>query len=176
MKNMTKKKVKAAARKGRMKAKDIDNENDPFDQRLKAIRLKLGLSQRGFACAAGITGSYLSELEAGRSKPGYHFLRNAYRKLRISPLYLLTGEGPAMMLKSPDEEPGSALGYFLSPDGTYKDEFSPLMLEMLRYCQQSQTLKMAVLEFFKLYLFENSRMIEAEIEKGQRDTTTPSVQ
>jgi hypothetical protein len=67
-----------------------------------------------------------------------------------------------MMLKSPDEEIGSVLGYFLSPDGIYKDDFSPLMLEMIRYCQRSQTLKLAVLEFFKWYLFENSRMIEAE--------------
>ena len=163
---MTKKKVKTASHKSKRKPKDIDNEEDPFEQRLKDIRTKLGLSQRGFASAVGITGAYQSELEAGHSKPGYHFLRNAYRELRISPLYLLTGEGPMIMLKSPYEETGSILDYFLSPDGTYKDDFSPLMLEMIRYCQQSQTLKMAILEFFKRYLFENRQMVEAESKTG----------
>ncbi len=173
---MTKKKVKAAASKSNRKTKDIDIGDDPFEQRLKAIRSKLGLSQRGFAGAIGTTGAYLSELEAGRSKPGYHFLRNAYRELRINPLYLLAGEGPMIMIKSPDEETGSILGYFLSPDGSYKDDFSPLMLEMIRYCQQSQTLKFAMLEFFKRYLFENRRMIESEIAARQPDTQTSPVQ
>ena len=173
---MTKKKVKAAARKSNRKTKAIDIGDDPFVQRLKALRIKLGLSQRGFASAVGTTGAYLSELEAGRSKPGYHFLRNSYRELRISPLYLLTGEGPMIMLKSPDEEPGSILCYFLSPDGNYKDDFSPLMLEMIRYCQQSQTLKFAMLEFFNRYLFDNRRMIEAEIAAEQQETPKPPVQ
>jgi len=173
---MTNKKVKAAASKIKRKTKNIDIEDDPFVQRLKAIRIKLGLSQRGFASAVGTTGAYQSELEAGHSKPGYHFIRNAYRELRISPLYLLTGEGPMIMLKSPDEETGNVLDYFLSPDGTYKDDFSPLMLEMIRYCQQSQTLKLAILEFFKRYLFENRRMIEAEINTGPGETPKPPVQ
>ncbi|MDQ1353023.1 MAG: Helix-turn-helix protein, partial [Acidobacteriota bacterium] len=44
-----------------------------FGNRLKIARGQLHLSQRDFAAQLDIAGSYLSEIEAGKTRPGFEF-------------------------------------------------------------------------------------------------------
>jgi transcriptional regulator with XRE-family HTH domain len=62
-------------------------------KRVKMIRKELQISQKDFANKINISGSYLSEIEAGKSKPGYDFLFNISRICNVSLAYVLHGIG-----------------------------------------------------------------------------------
>jgi transcriptional regulator with XRE-family HTH domain len=64
-----------------------------YGDRLKELRATLNLSQKNFAKQLGIAASFLSELEKGKTKPGYNFLINLYETFDISPSWVLLGKG-----------------------------------------------------------------------------------
>ena len=125
-------------------------------QRIKEIRRELRISQKEFAEKIEISGSFLSEVEANKSKPGYEFLNNVILKFDVNPLYLMTGKGN-MFLRRDD-------GGLTAPDDDY-GEFGHIVKEMLLYFKMSPQVKMAVLEFFQRYVHENKDLIETEIKK-----------
>jgi transcriptional regulator with XRE-family HTH domain len=59
--------------------------------RIRARRLKLGLSQRELACE-GVTYAYISRLEANARTPSVRALRKLAAKLDVSVHWLETGE------------------------------------------------------------------------------------
>ncbi|MBY0515231.1 MAG: helix-turn-helix domain-containing protein [Gemmataceae bacterium] len=60
-----------------------------FAQRLKAVRLARGMTQRQLAEAADITFSYISRLEAGGASPGIDLLERLATALRADVTDLL---------------------------------------------------------------------------------------
>lgn len=68
-----------------------------FGIRIKEIRQTLKLNQKDFANAIGISSSFLSEVEAGRTKVGQDFLLNIVNIFSVNPLYLLSGIGKMFM-------------------------------------------------------------------------------
>lgn len=125
-------------------------------ERIKEIRRELRISQKEFAEKIEISGSFLSEVEANKSKPGYEFLNNIILTFNVNPLYLMTGKGN-MFLKRDS-------GEWTVPDDEY-GEFGAIVKKMLLYFKMSPQVKMAVLEFFQRYIHENKDLIEAEIKK-----------
>ncbi|MCP5051985.1 MAG: helix-turn-helix transcriptional regulator, partial [bacterium] len=71
-------------------------------QRIKGLREGLGLNQKEFARGLRLSNTYLSELEKGRSAPGYDFFFHASRHYKINPLFLLHGYEPRFI---PQDEP-----------------------------------------------------------------------
>ena len=67
-----------------------DNHAETVGQRLRRLRLALGVSQRDLS-APGITYAYISRIEAGTRQPSVKALRMLARKLGVTPEYLETG-------------------------------------------------------------------------------------
>ncbi len=128
-----------------------------FGRRLKDIRRKLDIPQKDFAEKLEMSGSFLSEVEKGKAKPGYEFLKSLIIKFNINLLYLFTGEGPLF------------LGEITEPESTGLrieiTENKEIFEEMFWYFTNVPAVKYAVLEFFKHYLFDHNEMIEFELKK-----------
>ena len=82
-------------------------------KRVKLIRKELRISQKDFAHKINISGSYLSEIEAGKSKPGYDFLFNISKIGNVNLAYVLHGigemftgidYGPSITSKEPEND------------------------------------------------------------------------
>jgi transcriptional regulator with XRE-family HTH domain len=125
--------------------------------RIKEIRRELRISQKDFAEEVNISGSFLSEVEAGKSKPGYEFITSVTQKYNVNPMYLLTGDGGMFQAETPEET--------LIQEHDYGD-LTQMVREMLRGFKRSPVIALAVLEFYKRYIYQNRDMIEDEADKG----------
>ena len=100
----------------------------------------------------------MSEVEAGKTKPGFEFFKNIYLKLNVNNTFLLTGEGEIFL--NQDQETGEKP----EPKPDYGDN-SDIIEEMLWYFKRSDTVKLSVLQFFKIFLFEKRDLIQEDLEK-----------
>lgn len=73
------------------------------EQRLKHLRLKLGLSQKEFANRLGITNVSISYLEHGVKKMSSATRNLVLREFNVNPLWLDSGEGD-MFLEMSDND------------------------------------------------------------------------
>ncbi len=64
-------------------------------QRLRAVRLKLGISQRDFAHALHTAPNHICQIEHGRCVPGGKLLRSMRRQFGIDINWLLSGQSNA---------------------------------------------------------------------------------
>jgi transcriptional regulator with XRE-family HTH domain len=128
-----------------------------FGKRVKQIRSSLHISQKDFAAKIGISGSFLSEIESGSTKPGYEFFKNITLEYNVNHKYLHTGEGDIFLDTQDENRPEK---------GIEIKENRKIVEEMLWYFNHVPVVKFAVLEFFKRYLYEKKGLIEEEIEKN----------
>lgn len=128
-----------------------------FGKRLKDIRKSLDIPQKDFALKLEMSGSFLSEVEKGKAKPGFDFIKNLIVKFDINPLYLFTGEGTTFTrdIKEPES---TGLRIEIT-------ENKEIFEEMFWYFSNIPAVKYAVLEFFKTYLFDRKEMIDYELKK-----------
>ncbi len=66
---------------------------EKIGDRIRAIRLKEGLTQTEFARKIGVSGNRLSEYETKGDPPKSNILTSIYRNFNVDALWLLTGEG-----------------------------------------------------------------------------------
>lgn len=77
-----------------------------INERIKAVRSYNKMNQKDFSSAIGVSQSYLSEAETGKSKPSIDiFVGIANRYNDIDCRWLLTGEGPMHRLPPPAPTP-----------------------------------------------------------------------
>lgn len=62
-------------------------------QRLKAMRQQLGLKQNELAREIGLSASYISDIEKGKTNPGFSIMLRLHRKYKVSLDWLLFSEG-----------------------------------------------------------------------------------
>ncbi|MCP5046065.1 MAG: helix-turn-helix transcriptional regulator [bacterium] len=125
--------------------------------RLKSIRRALGLTQKEFAASLDISASYLSEIESGKTKPGFNFTVLVYEKYNVNPAWFLV------------EEEGMFLG---DGGGNNSGDFdfggqTNDVMEMLNYMTQSPFVQSTVLSHFMKFLYENEAIIKKDIEKNK---------
>lgn len=60
--------------------------------KLKSIRKKKGISQKELAIQTGISPSFLSDIEKGRSNPSYQNLQKICHVLDLQPSYFIADE------------------------------------------------------------------------------------
>jgi transcriptional regulator with XRE-family HTH domain len=137
--------------KGQQAKSDISIE---FGKRLREVRRILKISQRDFAIILDIAGSYLSEIESGKTRPGFDFFYKISKYFKINPVYLLHGEGTVFV-----EEKSSL----------YKDiDFGPLdqdVQKLIWYLERSPMVCFAILEYFTRYLHMHYPLIEEDMKK-----------
>lgn len=128
---------------------------EEFGQRFKEIRHHLKLLQKDFAANLDVTGSFLSEVEKGKAKPGLDVLRRLYLSYNVNLNYLLDGFGEPFLNRSESASPIS------SATGLEKEKLQ----ELLFYIENAPVVRYAVYEFFSNYLYKNKGMIEEDMEK-----------
>lgn len=137
-----------------------DQELIQFGKRVKAIRKALHLLQKDFAIALGISGGYLSEIEAGKTKAGFDFIRNITRAHDINPNYLLHGTGPMFSSPSLLNEVNS-----VPPPSVDFGWDNEEVKEMLDYMQKFSIVRFTMLSFFKNFIFKRRTLLEEELKK-----------
>jgi transcriptional regulator with XRE-family HTH domain len=136
-----------------------DEELVLFGDRVKELRFRLRQSQKDFARTLGISPSFLSEIEAGKTKPGYEFFKNITLKHSAHPVFLYTGEGPMFFKEPGEEEDGLAkLGRLLEEEGE-------MVKQMIRDVQDIPLIRFAVLDFYARYKYRNKPLIDKMVEK-----------
>ncbi len=83
--------------------------------RVKQRRLELGLSQDALAQRAGISKSFLSDLETGKRSVGAETLLDLGRAMSVSLDFLMTGEGSGD--RRVDKEIPASLARFAAEQG-----------------------------------------------------------
>ncbi len=137
--------------------------------RIRLIRGKLGMSQREFATACKMSPNYMSEIETGKFRPGFEFLKNVVNYHNVNFDYLVNGKGPMFRnteteeTSKPTEPTNSQPAKHEEIPGKYPMDDD--VEEMLWYFKHASVVKYAMLEYFKKYLFQNKEMIEEELEK-----------
>lgn len=124
-------------------------------KRLKDLRRQLNVSQKDFAAQLEISSSYLSEIESGKTKPGFNFLRLIAKTFRINPAWVLLEEGDVFL----DNEDG--------PNISEKEfgDAADRVKELLHYIKKSPLVQSTVLGFFIKFLYDNEDIINKDIEK-----------
>lgn len=150
-----------------MKKKKILTSDESTDKallielgkRVKQIRKQLNFSQREFGRELGLSGSFLSEIEYGKTKPGYDFFWNIHHKFNVDLYYLLKGTGKPFIIPE-DQKPKRKI--FDGPD-------NETIEQMIRHFKEAPVVRHAVLQFYRIFLFENKVVIEAEIESSKKE-------
>jgi transcriptional regulator with XRE-family HTH domain len=127
-------------------------------KRVKMIRKELRISQKDFANKINISGSYLSEIEAGKSKPGYDFLFNISKICNVSLAYVLHGVGEIFT--------GIDYGPTITSKEPEQDHIDTLE-ELLWYLERSPLLKHNVMGFAGKFIYDNEAAVKKEIEKNK---------
>lgn len=124
-------------------------------RRLKAVRRALGQTQKDFAASLEVSASYLSEIESGKTKPGFNFTVLVYQKFNVNPAWLIVEED-SMFVDQKQESKTDELNF-----GSQTDE----VMEMLKYIAQSPFVQSTVLSHFMKFLYENEDLIKKDISK-----------
>jgi len=135
-----------------------------FGKRVKKIRKTLQLSQRQFARDLGISGSFLSEIEYGKTRPGFDFFWNIHLKYNVDLYYLFKGTGDPFFIPE-DQRPKQKL--FSGPD-------SDIIEKMIWHFKRAPMVRLAVLEFYMKYVFENKEMIDDAIKSSKKAPPAPN--
>ncbi len=105
------------------------------EDRIKELRKFKSLSQKDFGEFIQLSLMNVSDIERGKVKPSIDVIRKISKSFRVSPTWLLTGEGE-MFLPSPEEQKAAekpSLGYleevFISQDALEASPLAPLLKE-----------------------------------------------
>ncbi|HLP44559.1 MAG TPA: helix-turn-helix transcriptional regulator [Candidatus Kapabacteria bacterium] len=128
-------------------------QSPEFGQRVRDIRKAKGLSQKDFAGALDISGTFLSEIENGKYKPGYEFFYNILSKFKVNLHFLLAGTGEMF---NPEIKPVEI---------EVKRPSGPIMKgeDLLWYIERSPMFMYLVLGYASKVLYENKPHIDTEI-------------
>jgi transcriptional regulator with XRE-family HTH domain len=126
-------------------------------QRVKKIRKQLQINQKDLAKKINISGSYLSEIESGKSKPGYDFIFNISKTCNVSIPYVLHGVGE--MFTDIDYGP-------MTTSKEPKNGSIESLAELLWYLEHSPLLKHNVMGFAMKFIYDNETAVKKEIQKS----------
>ena len=134
-------------------------------ERVRGIRLNLGLTQGEFAHRMKMSNTHLSDIETGYSGPGFYFFYRITKYHKVNPLYLLFGKQPIFLEEEEkkQEEEKQETGKRAPLETLDFGENTPRIREMLSYFQRSPMVKFAVLSFFTKYIVENTALIQEDI-------------
>jgi transcriptional regulator with XRE-family HTH domain len=136
-----------------------------FGARVKHVRKHLHIIQKDFARQLDISGGFLSELEAGKTKAGYDFFRNITTRFNVNPLYLFLGQGEMFMKPAAQEKQNSEETIDYGPD-------SGLIRQFFLTFREIPVVRFAVLEFYKSYMYNKRDMIKHELEMLKEEETS----
>jgi transcriptional regulator with XRE-family HTH domain len=126
-------------------------------KRLKALRKALGFKQKEFAKKLDISSSYLSEVESGKTKPGYDMFYNLSRNFPVNFSFLLHGEGE-MLVK--EKKTGTLSDKEIGDRIDTEDD-------LLWYIENSPLFMHTLMGFANKFLYDNEQIIKKDIEHSK---------
>ncbi len=132
-------------------------ELEEIGKRLIKVREHLRLKQNQLAEDVGLSPSYLSDIEKGKSNPGFNFLMRLYRKYKVSLDWLLFNEGTMFCgsgLKECERLPGFSFG-----------DQTKTVLEMMEIMNRSPFYFNFLLSQHIKFSYENEETISKDLEK-----------
>ncbi|NIM17292.1 MAG: helix-turn-helix domain-containing protein [Candidatus Aminicenantes bacterium] len=125
--------------------------------RLKDLRKALHISQKDFAASIDVSASFLSEVEAGKTKPGFDFFYNISKNFNVNMAFLLHGTGT--MFREKPREP--SLGDKKIGEQIETPE------ELMWYIENSRLFMHTMLGFATKFLYDNENIIKKDIQLTQ---------
>lgn len=137
--------------------KDSKTELLEVGSRLKALRKNLNLPQKELAQRLDLSGSYLSEVEAGKTKPGFDLIKNLAEHFGVNLEYLVHGQGEMFVKK---REPVSLGRKGIGESITSVDE-------LLWYMENSPLFMHTMIAYATKFLYDNETIVKKDIELFQ---------
>lgn len=94
-----------------------------MNERIKQIRIKLGLSQDEFGRRLGVTRGAITNIELNKVDPKPLFVDLICREFGVNEIWLRTGEGEMFDPVTPDEELADFFGNILAGEPDFKRRF-----------------------------------------------------
>lgn len=94
-----------------------------LNERIKQIRIKLGLSQDEFGRRLGVTRGAITNIELNKVDPKPLFVDLICREFGVNEIWLRTGEGEMFDPVTPDEELADFFGDILAGEPDFKRRF-----------------------------------------------------
>lgn len=126
---------------------------EKFGERLKTLRTRLDLTQRSMGDKIDMAASYISDVEGGKTNPGFELLYKMSYQFKVNPLYLFFGEEPYFVKEKPDQ-PEFNIG-----DG----ETGQKLREILWLSERSEIFRYSLLEFVFRYKRTHKKLIAEDI-------------
>jgi len=126
-----------------------------FGRRIKNVRRELNFTQKEFAAELGLSASFISDIEAGRSKACLDFFYHLAKKFDVNLYYLILGEGEIIGSKGMRPFHGN------KKVGTSVES----KYELLWYIERSPMLLHTLLGFTTKFIYENEKYIKKEIDE-----------
>jgi transcriptional regulator with XRE-family HTH domain len=134
-------------------------------ERVKKIRLELGLSQKEMAGELEVPNSYLSDIECGKGNPGHLLFFKLTTRLNVSLDYLFHGLGEKFLntqtKKVPKEE---------TAEDQYVDEIKTIE-DLVWYLKNSSIFYHHIMALASRFQYENEETIKKNIEKLRSQKT-----
>ncbi len=136
---------------------------EEFGDRLKRLRVELKINQKEMADTLEVSPSYISEIESGKTGPGFEFMYKLGHAYNISPLYLLHGREPKLL-------DGLSMGDTSTENTLYSyAEFlkQDWVKEIIYHLERSELVRWVIQEKLKSYLFQNKELLKEEQEEHE---------
>ncbi|MCP4150656.1 MAG: helix-turn-helix transcriptional regulator [bacterium] len=130
-------------------------EHSELHKRIRQVKVALNLSQKAMANKVSISEGFMSDLLAGRSKPGFDFVFKMSKVLKVNLYYLVHGIEP-MFKEDINTEPIISK----KPDGGQLKSFS----EIMWYAERSPMVKHTIVGHAVPFIYQNLDAIEKDIE------------
>lgn len=128
-----------------------------FGERIKQIRRRLHLKQDEFGKSIGHSGSFVSEVENGKTKVCFDFIYNLMNTHNIDPYFFFFGEGDLFSIGIDRQLKNKEFGD--SIDGVN---------ELVWYLERSPLLRHTLFSFVTKFVYENEGKIRLEVEKFEK--------
>ncbi len=102
-----------------------------MNERIKALRKALGLTQQKFADKIGVRQNTVAQYEIGRNPPNDTVITLIHREFGVSETWLRTGEGEMFVDVSRDKKIAAFLGDVMAEgDGSFKKQLIEILSGM----------------------------------------------
>ena len=133
------------------------NPSNIYGCRVQQLRDFLDLKQNKFAKMLKMSPSYLSEIEAGKRKPGHQFLQRIIKAFSVNVNWLITGDGN--MFTKPENEFKHEYNF-----GKHHEEFS----KVLSLCELSPLFLLSLLTYAHSYYWQFENTIKKDIKRNKQ--------
>lgn len=106
-------------------------DKSTINDRLKHLRLLLGLTQAEFGKKLGITPSAISYLESGRSKLTEHMLLMICANFNVHADWLRTGKGEIFKITTISDDLANYISELISQDDPEKEKYALIALKLI---------------------------------------------